>query len=537
LPEAAGCALLGAMSNTIPVAAPARPVSAVRSRTQGFFLFVCVFLAACSGPTLRKDLIRDPPDFAIAPSEQGPLYELAQQQVNQHGDSHSGFHLLDGNEDALRWRLALIDSAVSSLDVQVYLWYADHSGRLVLDRAIRAADRGVKVRLLLDDLLTIGLDQTLYELEAHPNIQFRVFNPWGKRGLMQRAGEALVEMERLNVRMHDKIMIADGQAAIIGGRNIGDHYFGLHEKYNFYDLDFIGFGHIARQANSMFDHFWNSEWVVSAKNLELKPDEDFARSGLEQMRQKLAETPRLQRFSLKPRNWATELEWMASRLHPGTSTLIYDEADSRAIAQKVGGELFPWMGKAQHELLITNAYIIPAQAGIDFVSELTGRGVRVRILTNSLASHDVPAVNSHYRGWRDDFILAGAELHELRSDPVIQQSRVDTPPVQAKFTGLHTKAFVVDRRFAFIGSMNFDPRSININTEVGAFIDSPGLAGELAEIMERDMGPDNAWRVEIDAKGKLQWINSDEQVSRQPARGVGQRIMDMVFKLFPKELY
>ena len=198
--------------------------------------------------------------------------------------------------------------------------------------------------------------------------------------------------------------------------------------------------------------------------------------------------------------------------------------------------MFGFMDLAQEELLITNAYIIPGPRGIDFVRSLTGRGVNVRILTNSLASHDVPAVNSHYEPWRDDFISAGAELFELRADAEIQ-SIVDVAPVKGGFTGLHTKAFVVDREKVFIGSMNFDPRSFNINTEAGAFIDSPGLAIALAEIMQRDMSPENAWQVFLDDKGKPFWVNADETVYKQPARGGSQRVMNVIFKIFPKDQY
>jgi len=167
---------------------------------------------------------------------------------------------------------------------------------------------------------------------------------------------------------------------------------------------------------------------------------------------------------------------------------------------------------------------------------LTERGVKVRILTNSLASHDVPAVNSHYKDWRDDLINAGAELFELRSDPAIQ-TIVEVPPVKGGFTGLHTKSVVVDREYVFIGSMNFDPRSFNINTEAGAFVRSPGLATELAEVMNRDMQPENAWQVLLDKNGDPYWVNSDETVYKQPARDTTQRIMDKIFKVVPKEQY
>ena len=194
------------------------------------------------------------------------------------------------------------------------------------------------------------------------------------------------------------------------------------------------------------------------------------------------------------------------------------------------------MDLAQTELMITNAYIIPGQKAIDFIQGLSDRGVRVRMLTNSLASHDVPAVNSHYEPWRDDFINAGVELYELRADAAIQ-SIVDIPPVKGEFVGLHTKAIVVDRNKVFIGSMNFDPRSFNINTEAGAFVESPGLARALAEVMERDMAPENAWQVLLNDKGKPYWVNSDETLDSQPARGGSQRVMNQIFKIFPKEQY
>jgi putative cardiolipin synthase len=198
--------------------------------------------------------------------------------------------------------------------------------------------------------------------------------------------------------------------------------------------------------------------------------------------------------------------------------------------------MFSFLERAQTELLITNAYIIPGEPAIDLVQRLNDRGVKVRILTNSLASHDVPAVNSHYQDWRDDFINAGAELYELRADAAIQ-SIVDVPPVQGEFVGLHTKAVVMDRQHVFIGSMNFDPRSSNINTEAGAFVDSPGLAHNVAALMERDMAPENAWQVLLDEDGDPYWVNSDETVDSQPARDTGQRIMDVIFKAFPKEYY
>jgi putative cardiolipin synthase len=518
------------MNSVFPWAAPAKCGARV------FMAATALMLVACAGPSLKKETIRFDPSYAQPPAEEGLLYDLANNITSEHGPETSGFRLLDQSFDALTARLALIDSAVSSLDIQTYLWYPDHTGRIILERAILAANRGVQVRLIVDDLLTIGQDQFISELDQRPNIEVRLFNPWKDRSTLSRGGEMIAEMERLNTRMHDKLLIADGRAAVVGGRNIGDHYFGLSHDYNFHDLDLLGFGYIASQANEMFDHFWNSKWVVSAVNLDVEPDPDYVRQAWVDLQAKNRAAEELKPFGVEVRDWQELASQLAEKLHVGKSLLVYDETADNTIAQNVAEKMFGFMNLAQKELLITNAYIIPAQSSIDFIQSLTERGVKVRILTNSLASHDVPAVNSHYKGWRDDLINAGAELYELRADPAIQ-AIVDVPPVKGEFTGLHTKSVVVDREYVFIGSMNFDPRSANINTEAGAFVRSPALAADLAAVMERDMQPENAWQVLLDDDGKPYWVNSDETVYKQPARGTSQRIMDKIFKIVPEEQF
>ena len=499
-----------------------------------FLAVLTMFVVACSSPSLREDRIASEPSYAKPPAEQGILWEMANNIMTEHGAEHSGFLLLDDSKMAMMARLALIDSATTSLDIQTYLWYPDNTGRLLLERAIEAANRGVYVRLLVDDLITVGLDQLIYQLDQRPNIEVRLFNPWEDRSTLSRAGEMIAEKERLNTRMHNKLVIADGNAAVIGGRNIGDHYFGLHHDYNFHDLDLFSFGYSGRQANGMFDSFWNSDWVVSAENLDQEADLELVRQQWQQIKKKNREAPELEVFGAEVRNWDDAIRGFVEKLHIGTSNLIYDEATEGGIEQNVAGELFGLLGMAQEDLMITNAYLIPGQPAIDFLQNLTNRGVRVRILTNSLESHDVPAVNSHYSEWRDEFIEAGAELFEQRANPAIQ-SLVDVPPVAGEYVGLHTKAFVIDGKMAFVGSMNFDPRSMNINTESGAFVNSPGLAADLVQVMERDMQPENAWQVLLNEEGEPYWVNSDETVYEQPARGSSQRIMNTIFKALPKE--
>jgi putative cardiolipin synthase len=365
-----------------------------------------------------------------------------------------------------------------------------------------------------------------------------LFNPWQERGsLLDRAGEMLAQMERLNVRMHDKLMIVDGHAVVIGGRNIGDHYFGLNESYNFHDTDLLGIGEIALQSNAMFDEFWNSQWVATGDALSTEPDPEIARQQRENLRNLVANAPELAAFPRAPQRWDAELKALRDDLRIGSSVLVYDEAAREQISQKMAGSMFNFFNIAEKELLIQNAYVIPGDDAMDFINAKISDGVTIRLLTNSLASHDVPAVNSHYEPWRDDFVRAGIDLWEFRSNPAIQADIIDVPPVAASFSGLHSKCAVADRRYVFIGSMNMDPRSRQINTEMGVMVDSPALAEDLARVLERNMSGENAWHVQRGKDGKLFWENSDELVTRQPARDSMQRVMNVLMKLGPKDQY
>jgi putative cardiolipin synthase len=514
---------------------PRQHASRFRFKIAGLLL-LALGLAACSSTGLHDELIRPEPTFAKPPATTGPLAELADKVAARGAPGNSGFMLLDPSYESLLWRLALIDSAVSSVDIMTYLWYGDHSGLLLLERAVHAANRGVHVRLVVDDLLTIGQDEFMADLENHPNVELRLYNPWRKRSLGSRAGEMIAEMERLNVRMHDKLQIVDGRAAILGGRNIGDHYFGLSEAYNFHDLDVLGVGPVAEQANEMFDHFWNSDPVVSALNLNTEADPERAKETWERIQANTQEAPELERFPRSVKDWSAELAELADELHYGPSRVVYDTVAGGEVQQEMGAGLFSFLDKANEELLITNAYVIPGDAAIDFLKSLRDRGVDVRILTNSLSSHDVPAVNAHYEKWRKKLIKAGVDLYEFRSDPAIADL-VNVEPMEAKFTGLHTKAVVIDDHLSFIGSMNFDPRSANINTEMGVIVDSPELAADLKAVMLRDMDGANAWHLTLDEDGDVLWTNSDETRDSQPSRSFMQNVMNTIFKLAPKDLY
>jgi cardiolipin synthase C len=508
-----------------------------------FALVVGLAVAGCATPP--QTLPRGEPGHALAPQAGGELGSVEERLRVRAGPDASGFRLLESNEDGLRWRLALIDSARHSLDLQYYVWWGDESGNLLMKRVIDAADRGVRVRLLLDDLSTILRDEGHPELrdgaaalvDAHPNIEIRLFNAWRARSLTGRVFEMFGRAERINHRMHNKLFVADNRVAVIGGRNIGNEYFGLSNEFNFRDLDVLGVGPVARQASAVFDRFWNSEWVMPVAALGIAATHDDLARVRTPLREQLGSAPSLARFPVDRQDWSDALAALDRGLHIGASRVHTDSPDADAVNHHMPAAIRELLASARREVLITNAYIIPGAHALQRTREQIGRGVEFRMLTNSLASHDVPAVNSHYKQWRRPLLEAGVDLYEMRSDAAVQSSLADTPPAKAEFMGLHVKAMVIDRERVFIGSMNLDPRSWDINSEMGVVVDSEGLARELAAAMERDMRPENAWHVVLGADGAVRWISGDKALTTQPARSLWQRIEDVIFMAFPRDLY
>ncbi len=530
----------------MPGAAIALPVNRRAGR-----LLVCLLqialplvLAACATQAVSP-FERPEPDFASAPSPDGALSGVEARLMEAHGKEVSGFRLIDANEAALSWRLSLIDSARHSIDLQYYLWYGDAAGQLLAARLLDAADRGVRIRILVDDLNTlirdassvVLRDKAVAWLDSHPNIELRLFNPWSRRDVGGRAVEGLGEFERVNRRMHNKALIVDNRAVILGGRNIGDEYMGLNASFNFHDLDVLGIGPVARQTSGVFDAFWNSDWVMPARALQIALSPQESAAARDELLRRLAGNPALSGFTVEPTDWTEAIAALPSGLHVGTSRVVSDLPRGRDIDHVMLNEIRSLIAGTQSELLIANAYIIPAETGITTLRELHAAGRTVRILTNSLASHDVPAVNSHYAPWRKPILEAGAELYELRADAAIQPGTCDTPPTVGRFVGLHSKAMVVDREWSYIGSMNFDPRSAALNTEMGVIVRSAGLGQALAQLIERDMQPDNSWQVTLREDGGLQWSHDAASVEKQPARHFWQRVEEFFFRAIPKEYY
>ena len=403
----------------------------------------------------------------------------------------------------------------------------------------------MKVRVIIDDIGTIALSTMQEKLRdtmgalmiAHPNISLRLFNSSHNRRGLGRGWDYARDFEQFNHRMHNKSLTVDNRATIVGGRNIGDEYMGLSSHLNFRDIDVMGIGPIARQATAVFDLFWNSGWVIPPSQSVVEKAEAIAPARRESVEQELRRAKELERFSLTPREWGAEFATLLPSLHLGTSEVLTDRPGPDGISSDIYDWITTTVAEAKTEVLISNAYLIPQKSGVEMIGELSASGVEVTIHTNSLASHDVPAVNSHYKAWRKPLLQSGASLYEARHDAQIKASVVDTPPISARYMGLHSKSMVIDRRFSVIGSYNFDPRSALLNSEMVAMIDSPGLAGELKQAILSDIDLANSWEVSLNDAGDLEWRNDVEVTERQPSRDGFQRIADWFFTLFPKRLY
>jgi putative cardiolipin synthase len=412
----------------------------------------------------------------------------------------SGMLLLDDGGDAFEARIVLTDAAERTLDIQSYLWYGDSTGKLVLSRLLAAAQRGVRVRLLIDDIDLNGLDFSLALLDSHPNLEVRIFNPFAARSsVIGRAFEFLGRGRHLNHRMHNKTYIADNVAAIVGGRNIGDHYFNVNTKANFRDLDVLAIGRVAREVSTSFDGYWNSAWAVPVKALVKDPPPEArvtrARDALQQFADQLDGYPYPYRRDLQAT--FARLGEFDGRYTWARATAFYDDPDKvgNPDARHMGSALTSTLESAASDLLIESAYFIPLDRGVATLADMTQRGVRIRVLTNSLASTDVMLAHVGYAKYRRRMLDHGVLLHEFRPDGSPSRSSGGPAFYGSSRVSLHSKAIVVDRRTVYIGTANLDPRSLVWNTEIGLLVESSEFASRVARFIETGMEPHNSWHV------------------------------------------
>jgi putative cardiolipin synthase len=339
--------------------------------------------------------------------------------------------------------------------------------------------------------------------------------------------------------MHNKLLVADNRFAIVGGRNIGNAYFGLSRKYNFRDLELVCAGPVTDNISASFDVFWNDDWATPGEAFE-RPGRSLPPPGVvrEEILAELAQSERLEQADFdNDRLWKRHLEEFTELAMAGQVWVVYDDPPStfenNAGVRKIE-KLRDIDVDISSEMLIASAYFIPTADFMERLEEHAQRGVRIRVLTNSMASTNHTMVNSGYAPWRRKLIEAGVELYEYRKRPE-DVSDIEMEGIDARFITLHTKAFVIDREYSYVGSLNMDPRSMHINSEMGLLVYDPELADQVADLIEHDMQPENAWRVDIDENNRLTWTSSAGTVYRQPARHFGQRIADFFYGLLPLE--
>ena len=416
--------------------------------------------------------------------------EISRKAAAQPGES--GFHLLGNGLDAFVARAVLAHLAERSIDVQYYLYHDDLVGRLLSWQLLQAADRGVRVRLLVDDMDLSGRDLNAAALDGHPNVEVRIFNPFSRK--TGRMSQYVTRMGAVTRRMHNKSFTVDSQATILGGRNIGNEYFEANPDLAFADLDIFAIGPVAREVSAAFDRYWNSELTYPASLLVEEPPtpEEIGR-----MRQQLNEFVAAHAHSaylqaLRSSDLADKIRKSQVRYSWGNAVVVYDRPEK--VLHKPGEkeyqlapQLKPFVEGVQKELIIFSPYFVPGETGTDFLTGLVARGVRVRILTNSLASNDVSIVHAGYSKYRDRLLRGGVELHEMNRKLTREQREEKKGVGGSSKASLHAKSFIFDRRQIFIGSMNLDPRSQIHNTEIGVVVTSPEIAQEMGEWFDRNV--------------------------------------------------
>jgi putative cardiolipin synthase len=422
-----------------------------------------------------------------------------------------GIYPLRDARDAFAARAHLARVTQRTLDVQYYIWENDLTGTLLLQELRKAADRGVRVRLLLDDNNTSRLDAILAALDAHPNIEVRLFNPFVIRS--PRIGY-LTDFFRANRRMHNKSFTADNQATIIGGRNVGDEYFGATEGMLFVDLDVLAIGPVVNAVSNDFDRYWNSESsypadrilprVNSQTLLELSADANR----IEQSTQAKAYTNALResQFVEQLIDGKLQFGWAATKM-------ISDDP-AKGLGRATPEKLFPQqlkevVGQPMRNFELVSAYFVPTAAGAHSLVSFAKGGIKIQVLTNAFEATDVPAVHAGYVKRRKELLKAGIRLYELRRASTAFRDGKGTGLGGSSGSSLHAKTFSVDGSRVFIGSFNFDPRSAKLNTELGFVIDSPALAQRVEQTFDTRV-PNDAYEVRLSHTGHLYWIEQRE---------------------------
>ncbi|SDV09489.1 phospholipase D family protein [Pseudomonas mucidolens] len=486
-------------------------------RLLAFFLSGLLSLGGCASLSTPRE-----PSQALSATASSFGRSIQAQAAPYQG--RSGFRLLSDSSEAFMARAELIRNAQTSLDLQYYIAHDGISTRMLVDELLKAADRGVRVRILLDDTTSDGLDQVIATLAAHPQIQIRLFNPLhlGRSTGVTRAIGRLFNLSRQHRRMHNKLWLADNSVAIVGGRNLGDAYFDAEPNLNFTDIDMLSVGPVAEQLGHSFDQYWNSalskpigQFISSKSSQDLAVVRAQLEDSLAQSRQQNHVLyNRLRTYQTQPRMdlWRRELIWAWNQALWDAPSKVLAKADpdpQLLLTTQLGPEL---EGVSQ-ELMMISAYFVPGEPGLLYLTGRADAGVAVSLLTNALEATDVPAVHGGYAPYRKALLEHGVKLYELRrqpgdgggSGPHLLGSR----SLQGSDSSLHSKAMIFDRKKSFIGSFNFDPRSVLWNTEVGVLVDSPELAEHVRNLALQGMAPALSYAAKLQ-EGHVVWVTEDD---------------------------
>lgn len=502
--------------------------------TRIFVLVLALGLGGCI--SLNPDPYREE-SINLPPVETGLLADTVN-KLDLSGGKTAALPLSSARE-GMDWRLALVDHATRSIDIQYFIWSSDAAGRLMFDRLLRAADRGVRVRLLVDDLALEGKDVNIASISMHPNFEIRIYNPgYVRKSALGAIGEFMLYFRELNRRMHNKLFVVDNTFAILGGRNIGNPYFGLSDKYNNRDLDILLAGAVVPDISNAFDKYWNADLAYPGSEMSDRANVSRVTALQREIDAELeVDAEQLQSYPLDRQDWTKLLNTFPVKADYGKAWFLQDvpiSEDGREL--KLVDMIDEVADHAEEEVILVSPYFIPSDNLLEDLAEVSARGVKVKVITGSLGSNNHTAVHSHYRKYRRKILATGAELYEFRHDPAPGiRAIADVPPVEAKFISLHAKALVGDRDKVFIGSLNLDPRAVVINTENGVYFESASLGKDLGHLFDELMSPENAWQVKIDENGKLTWTAQEGVRTQQPARHFGQRIADFLYRLLPIE--
>ncbi|MCL3882913.1 phospholipase D family protein [Marivita sp. GX14005] len=473
-------------------------------------------------------------DSRALPADESTALAGAVSRLHAAHPGQTGIAPLGTGAEAFAARMILADAAETSIDAQYYIWHHDLTGMLLLDALRRAAERGVRVRLLVDDNGTSGLDPELASLNAHPNVEVRIYNPFNlRRFKMLSYG---FDFFRLNRRMHNKSFTVDGAATILGGRNIGDEYFDTGPTALYVDLDVLAVGEVVPEVAADFDRYWAAPSVYPAGPIVGPvPSGDPIGDRLQRLRrdpqaEEYREIVEQSQIVAELATGTFDLEWT------GAVLVSDDPAKGQGAVPRndlLAARLTEAVGEIEERFDGISPYFVPGAAGTEAFAELEARGVQVRILTNALEATDVFPVHAGYAKRRRDLLQAGVGIFELRRRATIRTPRGDAGPFGSSGSSLHAKTFAVDGARIFVGSFNFDPRSTSLNTEMGLLIDSPSMAMRMHDAFD-DGFEGVAWRVSLQ-DGDLTWTSGEEVTHREPGSNMLKSVGLTVIGWLPVE--